>query len=65
MKGIQLGEFEFLPFQSAREHETSSKNTMDTYETHGEGKSCFEFEFVISGTRSTQESSFFTLPLAL
>ena len=59
MKGIQLGEFEFLHFQSAREHETSSKNTMDTYETHGEGKSCFEFEFVISGARSTRKLVFY------
>lgn len=62
MKGIQLGKFEFLHFQFAREHETSSKNTMDTYETHGEGKSCFEFIISIQVQR---ESSFFTLPLAL
>lgn len=32
---------------------------MDTYETHGEGKSCFEFEFVISGARSTRKLVFY------
>lgn len=57
MKGNQLREFEFLHFQFAIEHETSSKNTMETYETRGEGKSCFEF--VISATSSTRKLVFY------